>query len=345
MNVNYPRNVDDELIKETGAEHDFPLTTPTSMTAFLYRVKHAGICREAVDSMPSMLLEPQEPDYSLVLALDRKLRALLAELPTFFQLDPISIHQSKQICQEQPNIIWQRIGIHFGIHSRLCRLHRPYHLEGSTNPKYAYSHTMCIRSAQTVLELRRAMDDVSTQVAYKPARFWVIMQHVFIAALILATDVSFNPNTPDAELRKSKVLAAYQSLERSEKESSALMEGIRKNMQTLMATLHKKQPQVPDHQAGEPCIILMPKKQPCEEPGPSFTVDQNERDGSLQHLQDGNSVSSIHVAESSDIFGDGGPDGDWDQLWSNFVAVAPDLDVTQWNSLLEDMDFTWQPDN
>lgn len=30
-------------------------------------------------------------------------------------------------------------------------------------------------------------------------------------------------------------------------------------------------------------------------------------------------------------------EGGWDQLWSEFVAMAPELDVPQWNSLLEDV--------
>lgn len=135
MNVNYPSNVDDEFITPTRVGHDFPLTNPTSMSAFIYRVKLGDLCREIVDTMPSILLGSQDPEYDLVLALDKKLQAYFDELPVFFRLDPISIQQSQEVCKERPNISWQRIIIHFSLHTRLYRLHRPYHLEGSTNQK------------------------------------------------------------------------------------------------------------------------------------------------------------------------------------------------------------------
>ncbi|KAI9742548.1 MAG: hypothetical protein M1818_003688 [Claussenomyces sp. TS43310] len=232
-------NVDDEFITPTGVEHDFPSSPPTSLSAFIYRVKLAEVCREIVDTMPSILLESQGLEYDIILALDNKLQAYLKQLPVFFRLDPTSIQQSQEICKERPNIAWQRIGIHFSLHTRLCRLHRPYHLEGSTNPKYAHSHIIYMRSAQTVLDLRRSMDDLGTQVGFKPA---LLDSHAarLSCGTILATDVSFNPNAPDAEARKAKVLAAHQTLKKSKEESSALMEGIQRNMQTLMSTLQKQ---------------------------------------------------------------------------------------------------------
>jgi len=39
------------------------------------------------------------------------------------------------------------------------------------------------------------------------------------------------------------------------------------------------------------------------------------------------------------LLGEGESADDLDQLWSDFLAVAPGLDVPQWNSLLDDMDF------
>lgn len=101
-----------------------------------------------------------------------------------------------------------------------------------TNPRYACSHKACIGSAQKVLELRRSVDEIDSTVGLKLARFWTVMHHVFIAALVLAMDVSFNPRAPDAEARKAKVLAAYQTLEKPQQESNCLMEGIQKNLQT-----------------------------------------------------------------------------------------------------------------
>ncbi|OGM41989.1 hypothetical protein ABOM_009518 [Aspergillus bombycis] len=348
MMVDYPTNIDDELITLAGIPQDRPLSQPSSLSAFIYRVKLATLCREVVDAMPSIWLEAQEPDYETILALDRKFQNFLAELPIFFQLDPSSIEQSQSICEKRPYIPVQRITLHFSLHARLCRLHRPYHLEGVTNPKYSYSHRVCIQSAQKILELRRLMDDAGARVGLKPGRFWTTNQHAFLAALILATDVSFSPDAPDAEARKAKVLAAYETLEKSKEESSTLVETIQRNMQTLMSTLNIQRPQLLGSQSGGPTGIgkdtLVPASGAPQNP-------QNSRDLHDTSLSS-HTADTVQSPEAEDpiLVGDAAPyrnvpseagirEKEWDQLWSDFLAVAPELDIPQWNSLLDDMDF------
>ncbi|KAJ5916421.1 hypothetical protein N7504_000436 [Penicillium tannophilum] len=335
MNVNMPSNTDDELITSAGVQQDFPLSVPTSMSAFITRVQGADLCRQVIDALPSVLLDSQEPDYKIILELDSKFHDHIASLPVYYKLDQESIEQSRQICKERPYIAWQRISVHFGLHTRLCRLHRPYHLEGITNRKYAYSHIVCIRSAHKVLELRRAMDEVAPEVGLKAARFWTVMHHVFFAALILAMDVSFNPIAPDAEARKAQVLAAYETLEQSRRESNDLMEGIQKNLQTLMSTLHKKRSQT----------SALPKDDAAREgqvtPSSTGNRSANETGEPVTAHDESTSLAppSLSDVDGYDLLNDLGQD-EWEKLWSDFVAVAPDLDAPQWNSLLEDVDFT-----
>jgi hypothetical protein len=181
------------------------------------------------------------------------------------------------------------------------------------------------------------MDDIDPEAGGYPARFWRVAQHVFLAALILATDVSFNPNAPDAEARKAKVLAAYKTLEKSKQESGSLIEGVQRNMQTLMSTLQKQQPRISTSQPKYPPGIKEPSVAAHETglsstltSGPSELSTANEVDQSLQ-MQSG-------CTPSGGLTDDIGEEG-WQQLWSDFVAVAPDLDVPQWNSLLDDIDF------
>ncbi|KAE8418036.1 hypothetical protein BDV36DRAFT_283328 [Aspergillus pseudocaelatus] len=310
MMVNYPTDVDDEFITPTGILQDPPLSQPSALSAFIYRVKLATLCREVVDAMPSIWLEAQEPDYETILELDRRFQNFLSELPTFFQLDPDSIEQSQKICEERPHIPVQRISLHFSLHTRLCRLHRPYHLEGVANPRYAYSHRACIQSAQKVLELRRLMDDAGARIGLKPGRFWTANQHCFLAALILATDVSFNPDAPDAEARKAKVLSAYETLEKSKEESSILVETIQKNMQTLI-----------QQNPSERRVLA----------GPSWYIYIQSYSRYI-----GNTAPHTNVPPEEGV-----REEEWDQLWSDFLAVAPGLDIPQWNSLLDDMDFNF----
>ncbi|GAB1209163.1 hypothetical protein APSETT445_007930 [Aspergillus pseudonomiae] len=329
---------------------DRPLSQPSSLSAFIYRVKLATLCREVVDVMPSIWLEAQEPDYETILALDRKFQNFLDELPIFFQLDPDSIEQSQSICEKRPYIPVQRISLHFSLHARLCRLHRPYHLEGVTNPKYFYSHRICIQSALKVLELRRLMDDAGARIGLKPGRFWTTNQHAFLAALILATDVSFKPEAPDAEAHKAKVLAAYETLEKSKEESSILVETIQRNMQTLMSTLNKQRPQLLGSQPGGPTGIG--KDTPVSADG----APQNPQHSRGLHDTSFSShtADTVQSPESEEpiLVGDVAPcrnvpheagiqEEVWDQLWSDFLAVAPELEIPQWNSLLDDMDFNF----
>lgn len=343
MNVNYPSNVDDEFITPTEVMHDFPLTSPTPMTAFIHRVKLASLCREIVDTIPSTFLEPQELEYDVILGLDKKFQQFLQELPVFFRLDPDSIQRSQEICQARPYLAWQRINIHFSLHTRLCRLHRPYHLEGMTNGKYAYSHTMCIRSAQTILELWRSMDDAGARVGMKPARIWTVIQHFFFAVLILATDVSSNPNAPDATARKAKVLAAYQTLENSKEESRALVESIQRNMQTVMSTLQKRRSPTsssrPNATAGT--VSIGQNSEMFREP---LMDDGESRADNMQPLIPPTPTAAGEELQSSNLISEAGTGAEnWDQLWSDFIAIAPELEASQWTSLLDDMDFGFDP--
>lgn len=201
MMVNYPCNIDDSLTTTVGEpqlqhrqeQHQdqlfgFPTSTATSMSYFLHRLRLADLCRQVVDTLPSVLLEPQDLDYDIVLMLDSKFQSLIKSLPTFFQLDPNSIQESLEVCQARPYIAWQRATLHFSINTYTCRLHRPFHLEGTKNPKYAFSRMMCVRSAHAVLELWRSMADLGDGVGLNPARFWTVAQHVFLAAITLAAE-------------------------------------------------------------------------------------------------------------------------------------------------------------
>jgi hypothetical protein len=330
------------------------------MSAFVHRIQLAEICREVVDTMPSILLEPQELEYDVVLALDAKFQGFIKALPVFFQLDPASIQQSQKVCTERPYIAWQRTSLHFSINTRICRLHRPFHVEGSTNPKYAFSRMMCIRSAQTVLDLRRSMDDIGPLVGLKPSRFRTVMQHVFLAAIILATDASFNPSASDAEIRKTEVLTACKMLDKSQQESTTWIEGIQRGVQTLMSMLQKKRSRLstsqPKGSTGmsnassyvAPSEMVSIGQQPSRELGDSSRAeaDRVERAVSTPSFPStANLTSSSSACDdgawSSSLTSEVGPgEENWGHLWSEFFNAAPELDVPEWTSLLDDMEFT-----
>lgn len=348
MKVNYPRNIDDDLISTTGEQYDFPLSVPTSMSAFLLRVRLADLCRQVIDTLPTISLDPQETDYDTVLALDAKFRGLLHDLPQFFQLDPISVQQTEQICRERPYLPWHRIALHLGINTRICRLHRPFHLAVSTNPRFAFSRTACIKAAQSVLELRRSMEELDRVGGLKPSRFWVI-QHVFLAAITLATDVSLDPTASYASVRKAEVLAACRMLEKLQEESVMAKEAVQNSVQTLMSMIQKTCPLISTAKGKGPPIMpeascvhvaeTLPASKPMMEAHKAL-------DGSLSGTNLGYQQSALLV-ECQNVTRDGIPDShvsldpgepDWDQLWSDFFNAAGDWDMPQWTSLMEGID-------
>ncbi|PWY92021.1 hypothetical protein BO70DRAFT_401729 [Aspergillus heteromorphus CBS 117.55] len=335
MKVNRPANINDEQLTANGPEQSLPLTTHTSMSVFLLRIQHAELCREVVDTLSSTYTTSEPPDYSLILALDQKFRNFINCVPPFFQMpliptttttssaNPQSNPQSHP--HESPSIARHRTIGHLGFHIRLCRLHRPFHRLGSANSQYAYSRTVCIRSAQTVLDLHRTLDQLDD--ANKRSKYWPIMHHVFFAAMVLATDVSMNPTDPGAEARKQEVLHVVALLERERFLSSTLGEAIQKNEQTLLAILR-----------GEREVGGQNQQQ---------GVGGNEM--GENEAEDGQVSSTGEAAAAAPTPGDGtgwgvlneGGEESWGQLWSDLFNVAPEgIDGLQWDSLLNDWDLS-----
>lgn len=303
MAVNYPGNINDNDLTSSTKESDLnaPLDTPTGMSVFVQRMKLADLCRETIDTLPSILLEREEANYSSILALDAKYQTYIDNLPVFFRLDSSSIQKSEDICAARPMLRHQRIAANLGIHVRIYRLHLPYYLRGRTNQIYARSNAACITSAQKVLELRRRMDeDIRQSPGPRPARLWKVAQHVFSAALVLAADVALDPAGVDATAKREQVLQAYRTLEESMRESAALREGVQRNLQTLMTTLRGD--------AGG---------------GWGFPAVRNVQ------AEDGLPVECTQETAETD----------WDALWAEFLDVVPDLDIQGWDALLGNIDF------
>lgn len=346
MKVNLPANVDDEMIGPDGGLQSLPLSMPTLMSSFNLRIKLAQLCREIVDRMPSVLLEGVEPDYGLILDIDQELQNYIREIPVFFRLDPQSVKESEALCRSRPYMALHRVNVNFSVHTRICRLHRMYHLEGSTNPKYAYSRTMCLQSAHRILELRGSMDSAAMNTGLHPARFWKIRQHVYFAALTLATDVSINPDAPDVEERKAKVMAAYRTLENSREEAHTLVDGIQKNMQTLLATLESRNTQISTSQSGlskrkrgNESVDIANRATPAGySPSKGFSSMDNTAITDFQAaaqddqmIEAGLPLGSVSSADwGTNMFDEG-------QIWSDFLAMAPRIEGDDWEIFLDNI--------
>ncbi|GKZ71107.1 hypothetical protein AnigIFM50267_006784 [Aspergillus niger] len=349
MKVNHPSNIDDEFLTPTGPEHSFPLSVPTSMSVFIFRIHYAELCREIIDTLGTTLLESDQPDYETLLEIDGKFHTFIQSLPLFLRNDPASIQKSQDITQQRPYLAWQRTVAHLSLHVRLCRLHRPYHREGLTNPKFAYSRLTCIRSAQTVLDLRHSLEDTGVLSGFNPSDYSLVMNHVFFAAMVLATDVSMNPTAPGADTRKQEVLDVIHVLEKSQNVSTSLMEAIRKNTQTLLSILQDAQREL-QQQGRSPKgndIGSVPsgsggtKSSAAPSQPRSVGVDENMTNVASGHLP---FTGSMHGSsqEDDDPMWSGARRNSWGQLWSDLFNVAPEMDGLQWDLLLNDSDLPLQ---
>ncbi|RKL33114.1 hypothetical protein BFJ72_g10130 [Fusarium proliferatum] len=314
MRVKQPCNVDDAALTISGDIPDLPISIPTDMTFFFLRLRTAEISREIIDAIAPLADDTPEEDYEIILHLDRKLQDFVKGLPEFCKLDPESMQKSKEICESRPFIYWQRISLHLGIHARICRLHRPYHLAAYADPRYSYSRTTILTSAYKILELRRMMDDPVAKLHFRPERYWVIFLHVTSAAVALAVDLSHNPDASDAEVMKETVKGAYETLNRSRKNAQSLIRGIEKNMEQVMGTLQKQ------------------RANAIPSASPAATSSANLDSVPESAFTD---MNDIAVGMQEDGFGDEHSH----QLWSDFLAAVPDLEEFQWTSLLQDLDF------
>lgn len=314
LRVKQPRNIDDVALTISGDIPDLPLSVPTDMTFFFLRLRTAEISREIIDTITPLADDTPEEDYEVILQLDRKLQNFIKGLPDFCKLDPESMQKSKEICELRPFIYWQRISLHLGIHARICRLHRPYHLAAYSDLRYSYSRTTILTSAYKILELRRMMDDPVAKFHFRPERYLVIFLHVTSAAVALAVDLSHNPDAPEAEAIKEKVKGAYETLNKSRKNAESLIRGIEKNMEQVMGTLQKQ------------------RTNAMKSASPAATSSANLDSVPESAFTD---MNDITVGMQEDGFGDEHSH----QLWSDFLAAVPDLEEFQWTSLLQDLDF------
>ncbi|KAI9162737.1 putative transcription factor lepB [Paramyrothecium foliicola] len=310
MRVNYPLNRDDDDLTTNDEVDDQPLSVPTSISQFILRVRLAEICREAVDTLPSIRAESQSTNYDTVLALHGKFQEYIQDLPIHFRLDDTSIQQSEEI-----------------------------------------------------------LNNAGSSAGLRPSLYCLVIQHVFMAAMILATDISFDPESPEASSRKAEVLAACDMLEVAKRQSLTAREYIELNIRKLRSLLKNIKPQpptteptnsIPTTATKHQDLALGPRTDTSTIRSPSLgsphmgvpsrpttavtptklgskNLGQLEFTRGIDHALDDDmglkaGTGSIEFSLEDNYH------ADWDQVWDDFYDVAPELDLSQWNVLFDTMD-------
>ncbi|OJJ50269.1 hypothetical protein ASPZODRAFT_59320 [Penicilliopsis zonata CBS 506.65] len=323
INTRMPANTEDDALQEKEPPTDLPTSTPTVMSYPLQRLKLAAVCREIVDATGTEILSSQDVPYDKVLELDRKLHQLEAETPDFFKLDVANRRRFASLCQARPAIAWQRCVIQQGLNNRLCRLHRGYFIRGARDPRFSYSHIVCLQSARKVLEIARLLEDEEPATAGWNSIAWTVVHHVFAAAVILLIDICFNWDDVLAEKRREEVLAACRILTRAQAASPSVRSSINALMDVLRKHLNQHNPIAPGCEES----IAHPPSAPARVDTESLLRPPRPLSAPLADPVVLDSVSTDATDEGLEVL--------WSQMMETGGAV--DFGTPDWTDLLRDL--------
>ena len=324
MNVNLPRNIEDIHIDSSDVGK--PLSTPTAMTYTLCRIQLAFASRKIVDETATQNFHGNEIPYEKIIELDRMLRDSLEKLPDFYRFGQAHKLHFATLYQERPVFAWQRNMMQLGYHHRICRLHRQHFVRGAKDPKYSSSHISCLRSARTILEIKRVMDEDEPIMEPSSSMIWAVVHHVFMAAVILLVDVCFNWEDVLAEKRKEEVIDACRMLTRAQRTSLVA----RRAVDAMMEILRK-------HWTQERGLKCPWAEQGCFSTSTKATVTAAQLADSSASIP---TLESMHYAHTSqaveqDSFAGVPLEDMWAEMLDGSAYVG--LDTPDWTELLDDL--------
>lgn len=248
MAVRLPLNINDGHLvhlsdaRSIGTGPD----TPTDMTYFLQRVRAAEISRQIIDALPPLdSLDSDDVDSlpaATVEALDGLFEDALASFPPCFSLDaPLPPEAPK-------HMVLQRQVIHLALQARRARLFRPFLAppsppqqqqeqqeqdRGAGSDQRIMMHhrrfrDVCLRSAHTVLDIATSLlgggsgqmlDGNATSATPRLDRSGTVINHLFVASLILAVDPALSATEQPDSSSSSSPRMAYGGVTPAEREA------------------------------------------------------------------------------------------------------------------------------
>lgn len=336
MALDMPANIPDEdLCKLENGGGSLPDNVPTTMSYFIFRLKLSTYCRGIVDYTCRERLEGVDVPYNKIMEMDQKWHEYNKQLPEFFRLDNNSRRKYSQVYANSPQIAWQRLLIQQGSHSRLCRLHRTYFIRGAKDSAYSYSHMVCLQAARRVIEIKRIMDREFPDTP-SVATAWSVMHHVFMAAVILLTDICFNWDDILADRRKEEILEACRMLDRARRSSRLVREGINAMMDILQS---RWRPISSDQ------LSTSQQEHPAQHQEADFhSTREVEHTGAQRRIEDVSASTDLYSstgAENNVSFAiDATEDAcDLENMWSEFLDSGAMMagSPNEWMGLLSDL--------
>ncbi|VUC38082.1 unnamed protein product [Clonostachys rosea] len=233
MSVNRPLNLNDEELTDDGPMIGRPIEEPTHSSYFLQRVELANLLRILSDRMPH---GPAHVDYSVILELDATIDRFLQGIPTFVNLDADGLARQEALCpRRRAHIMIQKHTINLITYSQLCKLHLPFFVRGTFDPAYAYSRTVCLKSAGDILEMERLLRTEQYRFAMRCSKLSLIIHSLFSAGLVHLMDLGLKNGSADKSESRRRMRQIWNVLEEARDQS-----GLAKRLLELLRQVMKK---------------------------------------------------------------------------------------------------------
>lgn len=337
MAIDMPANIPDEDLCTLGnGGSSLPDAVPTTMSYFIFRLNLSFLCRDIVDYTCRERLAGVDVSYDKIMELDRKWHQYNKELPEFFRLDNNSRRKYAQVYADSPQIAWQRLLVQQGSHSRLCRLHRAYFVRGARDPAYSYSHITCLQAARRVIEIKRIMDKEFPDTP-SVTTAWSVINHVFMAAVILMMDICFNWDDILADRRKEEILEACRMLDKARRSSRL----VRESMDAMMDILQSRWKSISSDQLHH---SQQEKNHAQRDEQTDFQSTRDIEHTGLRRAQDVPASTNLYSSADSEnnvSFAIDATDGasDLENMWSEFLDSGAMMagSPNEWMGLLSDL--------
>ncbi|KAH6986511.1 hypothetical protein BKA56DRAFT_479753 [Ilyonectria sp. MPI-CAGE-AT-0026] len=208
--TNIPRHINDDDLSNPNI-NDRPMSEPTTMSYVLHRLKITEVARCISDVIPH---DPNEATCEMILSLDSKIESVIQGLPAFFRVEIADSEETRLIDQKHSYIPIQRLLINLMINLVRCKLHFPYLSGNPSKALHVFSRDASLKAARNLLSAHRDMItlDISHSADFMKIQGTVF--HMFMGALILATDLCCNqPYGEDRERQSSELMVVLKQLE------------------------------------------------------------------------------------------------------------------------------------
>jgi hypothetical protein len=286
------------------------------MAYYIQRIKLAEICRMIADLMwDSDAYQVTSEDIQTI---DRMFDSLITNLPDFLRLEKGHQQKNYEVDQSQPQILVQRYVVNLTIQAKRCKFHLPFLLRAAEDNTYSPSRDACLRSARTVMQIRKGLAIEDSNLWIASSRLVGILHLYFYATMVLVMDFCVN-RTAGCELaRKSEIQDACKTLEEAKQESGAA--GM--FLDSLTAILRKHS------------IRLQSAEQVQEVLNSSGNPIAAEANALAPGLAGQPGSSTGYPVEASDV--------DFDQLWQSYIDLEASIDPQSWDALLSDIENLYQ---